>query len=198
MTYEQALVANFTIKKGNGLILNICVALTGALLLALLAQVAIRLPFTPVPITGQTFGVALMSLLWGRTRGTHAVLLYLAMGASGLPVFALGNSGLSWGPTCGYLMGMIVASYVMGSFADKGATKDFRKTLVVAYLGSAITFACGLSVLSFFVPGNLLLAAGLWPFLLGDCLKNITVSFMVTNLNRRHSGYAESMHKTGS
>src|SRR5690242_2913818 len=84
--------------------------LLGSLFIAMLAQIEIRLPFTPVPITGQTFGVLLVGAALGSKRGATALLLYLIEGALGLPFFAGGASGLRilTGATAGYLIGFIV------------------------------------------------------------------------------------------
>ncbi len=118
------------------LLINLVTVGVGVGLLSLLAQVAIVLPWTPVPITGQTFGVTLMSLLWGRKRGLAVIVSYVLLGALGLPVFALGKSGLSVGPTLGYLFGMIFAVYFMGTITDRGWCSSFLKT----YLTSRFKF----------------------------------------------------------
>lgn len=141
--------------------------------MSLLAQISISLPWTPVPITGQTLGAALISLSWGRKRSTGIIFSYLALGASGLPVFAHGSSGFSFGPTSGYLFGMLIASFVVGTLADHGYTKTFGKSLFAAFAGSLCTFFFGLLVLSFFVPKDQLLLTGLFPFIPGDVIKNI-------------------------
>jgi biotin transport system substrate-specific component len=145
----------------------------GAIALAVLAQVRVTLPWTPVPITGQTFGVALMALLFGARVAGPAIALYVIAGALGAPVFSGGLGGLgSLGPTLGYLGGMVVASFVVGALADRGWARRFWTALGAAYVGSAITFACGLAVLSAYLPSEALLGAGLLPFLAGDAIKN--------------------------
>ena len=169
---SQALVPNTIAKASNKFLTETVFFLLGVLALSLLAQIAIPLPWTPVPITGQTFGVALVALSWGRKRAFSIVLSYLALGAMGLPVFAMGKSGLALGPTTGYLVGMMVASFVVGTLADIGFTKTFSKSLIAAFCGSLCTFTCGLIGLSLFVPNEALLTAGLLPFLPGDVIKN--------------------------
>lgn len=175
MTAQQSLVSEIMLRRGNTMAANAAVVLGGVVLLAALAQVSISLPFTPVPITGQTFGVALISLLWGRSRGVLAVLFYLIGGIAGLPIFALAQAGWHWGPTSGYLLGMLVASVVMGSLADRGWTCSWKRTWLAAFLGSCVTFLCGLMVLSLFVNSSMLLKMGLWPFLPGDFIKTLLV-----------------------
>jgi len=185
---ENALVSKLLRTKENTTALNILIVVAGAVSLSILAQVSIPLPFTPVPITGQTFGVSLMALLFGARRAMATVWLYLLAGAVGLPVFSLGRSGLFWGPTIGYLGGMLLASYVVGFLADRGWANTFTRGYLAASVGSAITFIFGLSVLSFFVPSNQLLAAGLYPFLLGDFLKNSLAAAIARAANSISSG----------
>lgn len=168
------------------IVYNLLAISLGVILLSALAQVAIRLPFTPVPITGQTFGVALVALLWGRARGVAIMTIYFLLGGVfELPVFAMGKFGLAWGPTMGYLIGMIFASVAMGTLANRGWTNSFWKTYFAAFIGSVITFACGLLVLSKFVPAEALLISGLWPFLPGDFIKSMLAAALVSQANKR-------------
>ncbi len=169
---RAALVPLLIEKSEHKIITNILSVICGVFLISALAQVVIPLPWTPVPITGQTFGVALIALSWGRARGLATIVSYIALGAIGLPIFAAAQSGLSVGPTLGYLLGMVAASYVVGGLADRGWTGSFKKTLAAAFLGSLFIFGFGLITLSFFVPKSLLLGAGLFPFLPGDLIKN--------------------------
>jgi biotin transport system substrate-specific component len=159
------------------------VAVTGVLLLSLLAQIAIPLPWTPVPITGQTFGVTLIALSFGR-RAVPVVLAYLAVGAAGLPVFAGAKAGLVWGPTVGYLVGMVFSSAAIGILVDRGLVRSFPAALGAGFLGSVAVFGCGLAVLGHFVPEGGLLAAGLWPFLPGDLVKTTLAAAIATRLNK--------------
>lgn len=159
--------------------------LLGVGALCAMAQISIRLPWTPVPITGQTFGVYALSLLWGGTLGPLSVAAYLGLGALGLPVFAAGAAGLTWGPTVGYLAGMLLASLVLGRLADRGWSRKRPRAFAACVIGSLCVFSCGLFVLSFFVPAGLLLKAGLWPFLPGDIVKNLLAASLVTKISQR-------------
>lgn len=159
---------------------NACICLAGVMLMALLAQMSVPLPFTPVPMTGQILGVILLSLTLGRSRSTASIFLYLLAGAVGLPFFAQAHSG--FGPTMGYLIGMLLASVVMGSLADRGWTSSFKKTLAAAFMGMTIIFLSGLVVLAFFIPANMLLLSGLFPFLPGSCIQAILATLIVNRL----------------
>jgi biotin transport system substrate-specific component len=181
---SQALVPIFISRSNEKLISNILSVMMGVGLIALLAQVAIPLPWTPVPITGQTFGVALVALSWGRARGLATVATYFILGGLGLPIFASAASGFSVGPTMGYLIGMVIASFVVGGLADKGWTKTLGRSLAAAFIGSLCIFGCGLFVLSFFVPKEMLLMSGLIPFIPGDILKNTTAA-IISNRSRK-------------
>ena len=92
------------------------------LFVAALSQVRIPLPFTPVPLTGQTFAVLLVGAALGAKRGLGALSLYLVLGAFGLPFFAGGASGLAYmtGPTLGYLVGFAAAAALTGFLAERG------------------------------------------------------------------------------
>lgn len=187
MTLQNAFVTELVLRKGNTLRNNLVAVLSGTALIAAVAQIAIPLPFTPVPITGQTFGVALLSLLWGRARGVSAVALYLFLGIAGMPVFALGKSGVLWGPTAGYLLGMLAASYVVGGLADRGWTQSFLKTWLAAICGSLLVFSGGVTVLAFFLPKESLFVSGVLPFLPGDLIKNILAAFIARQVAKSAS-----------
>jgi biotin transport system substrate-specific component len=181
---SQALVPNLLNRFSTKLLGNISAWFLGIILLSALAQVAIPLPWTPVPITGQTFAVAFISLSWGRKQAISILLGYLALGALGFPIFAAGKSGLSLGPTLGYLIGMLAASFVVGGMADKGFSRSFWRAWLAATTGSIFIFSFGLIGLSFFIPKAAILSAGLWPFLPGDILKNILAATLVWRVHK--------------
>lgn len=181
MMKESSLISYYIESRGNNLLLNVLFIFLGLAILTCLSQVVIPLPFTPVPITGQTFGVIIISMLWGAPRSLSILTGYLLLGSLGVPVFAGGASGLV-GPTMGYLIGMLMASYLVGLLSDLGYAKTFKAALLVAYLGSLVIFASGLVGLSFFIPKETLLISGLYPFLLGDFCKNILAAFIVSRL----------------
>ena len=147
----------------------------GALFVAALAQVKIPLPFTPVPITGQTFAVLLVGAALGSARGASSLILYTAMGAVGLPFFAGGGSGLTvlTGPTLGYLVGFIVAAYVIGLLAERGLERSMRTSIVPFLVGTIIIYVLGAGWLAIGLNLGLqkALVAGVYPFLIGDAIK---------------------------
>ncbi len=143
----------------------------GANVIALLAQVAIPTPF--VHISGQSLGVLLMGFALGRKAAVAALLLYLAEGAMGLPVFAGGRSGLGvlMGSSGGYLFGFVAMAAILGWASDKGCLKSIWKSVAVAIVATAVMYAFGLAQLSLFVPADKVLAYGLTPFIVGDLIK---------------------------
>ncbi len=149
----------------------------GALFVALTAQIRIPLPFTPVPITGQTLGVLLVGGLLGSRSGAASLLLYLLMGFVGLPFFAGGNSGLThvFGATGGYLVSYPFAAALMGWLAERGWDRSFWKTIVAMLCGSLVIYAFGVSWLAVAAQLSLLdaIAKGLLPFVIGDAIKMV-------------------------
>ena len=160
----------------------------GCLFITGLSQIVIPLPFTPVPITGQTLGIASLALGLGRNRALGSVSLYLILAALGLPVLAEAHSLVFPSPTAGYLIGMFIATFVMGILASHHSASDiatsskwmnsFKRTYFVIFIGSVITFTCGLIGLSFYLPADKLLMAGLVPFIPGDLIKTFLAAFI--------------------
>jgi biotin transport system substrate-specific component len=111
----------------------------GALFVAVLAQVKIPLPFTPVPLTGQTFAVLLVGATLGSKRSLMSMLLYIALGTLGLSVFAGGASGMAYlsGATLGYLVGFVMAAYVIGLLAERGLERNVRTSILHFLVGTA-------------------------------------------------------------
>jgi biotin transport system substrate-specific component len=145
------------------------------LLLIASAYVRIPLPFTPVPITGQTMAVLACGLFLGPVTGAATVVAYLLQGALGLPVFAAGAAGLPHlaGPTGGYLLGFIPAAFVVGLLSARAPSLTFLRLLIVLILGLTLIYVPGLLVLTLFMPNNMVLETGLYPFLPGAAIKII-------------------------
>jgi biotin transport system substrate-specific component len=146
-----------------------------SLFTAAAAQIAIPVPWSPVPITGQTFAVLLSGALLGPRRAFAAQLLYLMEGSTGLPLFAGGAGGAAVlaGPTGGYLLAFPFAAALTGWLCARGWDRHVSTMLAAMLIGSAVIFASGLAVLSRFVPASGLLGAGLWPFIPGDLIKAV-------------------------
>jgi len=154
----------------------------GSLLLAALAQVKIVLPFTPVPITGQTLGVLLIGAALGSKRGAASIILYLTEGALGLPFFAGGASGMGilTGATAGYLLGFVGAAYVIGLLAERGLERSVRTSIIPFIVGTVIIYICGVAWLSVVVGSfGKAITLGMLPFLIGDAVKLITASLIL-------------------
>ena len=132
-----------------------------------------------MPITGQTFGVLLVGAALGSNRGAASLTSYLALGTAGLPFFAGGAHGLSilTGATGGYLIGFVIAAYVIGLLAERGLERSVRTSLIPFLVGTVIIYICGVAWLTV-VLGSLgkALAAGLVPFLIGDAIKLVGAS----------------------
>jgi biotin transport system substrate-specific component len=158
---------------------DIALIVAGSLLVAALAQISIPLPFTPVPITGQTFAVLLVGAALGSKRGLASMILYVAEGALGLPFFAGGASGwhILTGATAGYLIGFIAAAYVIGLLAERGLERSVRTSFVPFLVGTLIIYFFGVAWLAI-VLGSISKAilAGFLPFLIGDAIKWIAAA----------------------
>ncbi len=148
--------------------------LTFSLVTALSAQVAVPLPWTPVPVTGQTFGVLLTGALLGPRLGALALLLYLVEGTCGLPFFAGGGFGPArlLGSTGGYLLAFPLAAALVGWLATRGWDRQPLLMLAAMLLGSAVIYMLGAAQLAHFVGApRAFTIAGILPFLPGDIVK---------------------------
>lgn len=145
-----------------------------SLLTALAAQVVVPLPWTPVPLTGQTFAVLLTGALLGSRLGAAAMILYLVEGALGLPFFRGGAGGAAHfaGATAGYLLAFPAAAFVTGLLAERGWDRKFSTAAAAMALGSLVILAAGWAWLAlFFRTGVEAFVVGVAPFLAGDVLK---------------------------
>ena len=151
---------------------NVALVLGGAVFVGLSAQVAIPLPFTPVPLTLQTFAVVLVAAALGTWRGVASMVVYAAAGSAGVPWFSAGSSG--WGgASYGYILGFIVAAAVVGRLAERGATLTPLRTAGLMVVGNLVIYAIGVTYLKFALDTSWVSAVGLGmtPFILGDALK---------------------------
>lgn len=175
------------IYSGEGIAADALRVVAANILLVLCAHIVIPLPWTPVPITGQTFGVLLVAVLLGARRSAITLILYLLEGAAGLPVFQpLGLPGLARfaGPTAGYLLSYPFAAFATGWLVERRAriidsSREAGSRLAALALigalisGEAIVFACGCTWLALFLRmgWSMALRQGALPFLPGEILK---------------------------
>ena len=168
---------------------QVACAVGGSVLIAGLAQLSFRLPFTPVPITGQTLGVLLVGAAYGPALGAVTLVLYLAWGVVGLPVFAPNadgshDTGLQvlrmTSLTGGYLVGFVAAAGLTGWLARRGWDRTFRSSIGAMLLGSIVIYAFGVPWLYHALPSTIdgdpvtldtALSFGLYPFIIGDTVK---------------------------
>nr|WSW69227.1 biotin transporter BioY [Streptomyces sp. NBC_00995] len=146
--------------------------LGGAALTGMAAQIAVPVPGSPVPVTGQTFAALLVGTALGARRGFLALAVYALVGMAGMPWFSAGSSGAG-GASFGYVLGMLLAATVVGGLARRGGDRSVLRTAGTMVLGSAIIYAVGVPylALSTGMSVSAAIAAGLTPFLLGDALK---------------------------
>jgi len=162
-----------------------------ALFTAVAAQISI--PMWPVPLTGQTLAVLVTGGVLGSTRGLLSILLYMSLGLLGLPVYAgavsavlagkqemWATSGALWSakpfwllPSFGYIIGFVVAAWVIGKLAERGWDRNVWRTLGAMLVGEAIVYAFGIPWLWMVLKPDLgtTLMYGLWPFIPGDAIK---------------------------
>lgn len=156
----------------------------GVVIIAASAQVVIPLPFTPVPITGQTFGVLFSAALLGFRRSLLTVGLYLLLGFVGLPIFAGWSSGLgkvatfadgvlALAPSGGYLLGFLLAAGLVGRLAELGWDRRIGGSIAAMFLGNVVIYLFGVPWLMAAASLDLWtgLEKGLYPFLIGDAVK---------------------------
>jgi len=147
--------------------------------ISLLAQISLPVPGSPVPVTGQTLAVLLIGTTYGARLGFVTFATYLLAGIAGAPIFApsatSANHGIDrlTGATGGYLVGMLVASLLLGYLADRKADQKFRTSFPALLLGDLVIFTFGLAWLhaSLDMTWSATIKAGLTPFILGEALK---------------------------
>ena len=156
---------------------------------ALGAYVRIPLPFTPVPITLQTFFVLLAGAVLGKNWGALSQFGYLALGCLGLPIFTGAAFGLTalFGPTGGYLLGFILAAWTIGMMISWYQKPRFSQILIIMLFGSLLIDTLGSLWLkvTFNLSGKNMLMLGLWPFLPGDILKSIGAAVLYHRIRAR-------------
>ena len=175
-------------QRELGWVKKLSLALGMACLIGLLAQARIPLPWTPVPITGQTFAVLLSAVLLGSWWGGASVAIYIGLGIAGVPWFNgwAGGIAIIAGPTGGYLIGFILAALFLGYFVDKYAKARSFRSLLGLMLFADFVLVFGPGLLQLHLWSNLagqgtigfyqLLTMGLLPFIAGDVVKVVAAA----------------------
>ena len=172
-----ALVARLHSRVG----IDILSVVMASILISLAGLIAIPLPFSPVPIALQPQLVLFFAAIMGSKRGALAVVGFLAQGAMGLPVFACGKSGALHllGPTGGYLIGYVVAAFLVGWIFEREREKRVVRDFLTLCLGMAVIYTLGVMQLSHFISFKQAVLCGVLPFIPGALLKNLFFTGML-------------------
>ena len=173
---------------------KILLAIGMACLTGLVAQIRIPLPFTPIPITGQTFAVLLAGILLGKNWGGISQIIYASLGIAGIPWFsgATGGTAILLGPTGGYIIGFILAAFFLGYVSDKYVSaRKFTPMLALMIVANFVfIFIPGLIQLGLWMhiikgqtPTLLeVLSLGMFPFILGGLIKSFLAATIATSI----------------
>ena len=177
--------------RGKGLAKQAAIVIAASLFVALCARVTVPLPFTPVPLTLQNFGVLAVGLLLGSRRGFAALSLYLAEGAFGLPVFspAILGSGITHilGPTGGFLMAYPLVAFVAG-YLYEHSSRRFGWAALSGLAAEVVLFAGGLSWLAVLTHSvSLAIRYGLYWFVFAEVIKVLMAAAVATRWHQRRS-----------
>jgi len=172
--YGARVLADVVVRRSSSgtLARDAAAVVTAAGFVGLLAQIVIHLPFTPVPVTGQTLGVVLAGSALGSRRAAAAMMLYVGCGLAGLPWFQSHTSG--WQATDGgYLLGFIVAATLCGWLAERGGDRNLVTSVPSMLIGDAVLFAIAVPWLAVDLHVGLgrAFALGCTPFLAGEAVK---------------------------
>lgn len=165
-------VKTLSIQRENTFARDAILVVLSGLLITLMGQFSIPLPFTPIPISFRFQTILLLSVLLGSKRAVLAVSVFLVQGAMGLPVFAGNASGLLalLGPKGGYIIGFLIAAFVVGLISEKT-----KKAIPALAVGTLIVYTLGALHLSTFIGLEQAILLGVVPFILGDLLKTVAV-----------------------
>ena len=180
MTNYTTLLGTLVAPKDNGK--NLLLVLGATVVIALAAQVSV--PMFPVPMTLQTLVITMIGLTFGSRMAAATVLLYLAEGAVGLPVFANGGSGLVklMGPTAGFLWGFVGMAFLTGWMVERGFSRGVFRLFLAAVIPAVLLYVPGILGLYTTTPLGLTAAVkvGALPFLIGDVVKSAIAAFVMT------------------
>jgi biotin transport system substrate-specific component len=187
--YRKRRAAYFLWRNNAGAITMLFLSLMMSCFTGIMAQIVVYLPWTPVPVTGQTFAVLLAGIVLGRW-GAMSQVLYIAIGLAGIPWFAgaQGGAGVAAGPTLGYLVGFVVSAYLVGSLIDRYAVmrKLVPLTLIMCAANFAVILGLGTLYLSLWLTATVgetpslgqTLMMGLIPFIPGAVVKTVLAAII--------------------
>jgi biotin transport system substrate-specific component len=171
----QTLTLRSVVVPRSGLLADVVAVAAGVALISAAAQISIPLPFTPVPITGQTFAVLLVGAGLGTVRGGLTGAIYVLLPLAGLPLYANGDHGWSVlsGATGGYLVAFPIAAAVSGRLAELRWDRAYGSAIGAMLTGNVIIYAIGVPWLarSLHISFQKALELGLYPFVAGDLIK---------------------------
>ena len=191
--YRTWRIDAFTWRDELSVTKKVALALGMACVTGLLAQARIYLDFTPVPITGQNIGVLASGVMLGPWFGTLSMLLYIGIGACGMPWFQGGEGGMQYlihSPTLGYLSGFLLVAFLIGRLTEKHlALRGFWGQLWLMLTGMLIILAIGAFYLSLNLHTgfNATMNKGVLPFVIGDILKATLVAGVATAILPKES-----------
>jgi biotin transport system substrate-specific component len=172
---SEAATLRLAVFPRPSLLTDALLVVSGTALVALCAQISVKLPFTPVPITGQTFAVCLVGASLGAIRGVASLSLYFLIGILGAPVYAHHDSGWNviTSASGGYIVGFVAAAAVTGALAEHGWDRRFSSAVGAMLTGNVVIYLVGLPWLAVVLNTNLekTLEYGLYPFVPGDLFK---------------------------
>jgi biotin transport system substrate-specific component len=167
--------ATLTLAPRTGVAADTLLVAAGTGVVAAAAQISVPLPFTPVPVTGQTFAVLVVGTALGTIRGTASLAFYLLLGAAGAPIYAGHSSGWSVVSSAsgGYIVGFVLAAALAGFLAERRWDRQFSSAVAAMLTGNVVIYLVGLPWLAIVLNADLnrTLEYGLYPFVPGDLLK---------------------------
>ena len=177
---------------------KLTLAFMAAGFMVVLAQIRIVLPWTPVPITGSTFGAIFAGVLLGNVWGGVSILIYLTLGAVGLPVFAGFKGGMAafFGPTAGYLLGFVITAFFIGYVTDNFTkARKFLPLFNLMLISSAFILALGSAYLGIWLSAvkgqgasiGEILWMGFIPFIPGDIIKSLIAAGIAASITPKES-----------
>jgi biotin transport system substrate-specific component len=174
----------------SSVVTNVLLVVAGSAIIAIAAQIAINVPFSPVPLTMQPIAVLLVGVVLGSKRGAAAATLYLLEGMSGMPVFAQLHGGAAWlvGPTAGYLWSYPFAAFVAGWFSEKNWGSTLVRAVAGMLVALAVIYLGGWSWLAVLTGARNAFVAGVAPFVIADIVKVAIAAMLLPYAQRVGAG----------